>query len=61
MKRTLTWLPRLRPWLPEGILKQYNIKDLPKQFSRACHALADIQEYFQLGLKQFANGYLKGE
>ena len=40
---------------------EYNFTELKEDYKRAHQGLADIQEYFQLGLKQFANGYLKGE
>ena len=58
MKRANKWIPKLLPWLPEDILNKYDIDDLPKQFLRACHALADIQEAFDLDPSDIANGII---
>ena len=58
MKRANFWIPKLIPWLDEDILRNYDIKNLPTQFLRACHALADIQEAFDLDPIDIANGII---
>ena len=59
IKRAKKWIPKLKLWLPDHILKQYDILNLPDEYLRACHGLADIQEHFDLNTLNISNGIIK--
>ena len=59
LKRSSKWIPRLSKWLPKHYLKNYNIPTLSEQFIRACHGLADIQEFYDANPMDIANGIIK--
>lgn len=56
IKRAYAWIPKFSKWLPNHILQNYDILNLSKQYLRACHGLADIQEHFDLDPNDMAEG-----
>ena len=60
LKRTSTLMPKLLKQNP-NIQFDYNITELHNDYIRACHGLADLQEYFQFDLEKFSNGFMEGK
>ena len=60
LKRTSTLMPKLHRQNP-NIQFDYNVTELHNDYIRACHGLADLQEYFQFDLEKFSNGFIKGK
>lgn len=58
IKRAKFWIPKLRSWLPQHILNSYDVMNLSKEYLRACHAIADIQEHFNLKSIDISNGVI---
>ena len=60
LKRTSTLMPKLLR-KNSNIHFDYNITELHNDYIRACHGLADLQEYFQFDLEKFSNGFIIGK
>ena len=56
LKRNFKWISKLQKWLPSSILDNFDISTIQDQFKRACHGLADIQEFNNLSTIDIANG-----
>ena len=46
----------MQKWLPSNILDNFDISTIQDQFKRACHGLADIQEFNGQSTMDIANG-----
>lgn len=58
LKRSSSWIPRLKKWLPKKILKKYDLTLLSSEYVRACCSLANIQEYHDIDVNEMAEGMI---